>query len=244
MTSRRDAFSILMKGKRDLPQENGPRKSSFILCPLGCGKNVAASSMSLHLDRCPVTTGDCTPRPKVAHDNREEICKNIDETQDVSLDDHTVSYPKPRPEESNATNAYLYMMQHSQGFYRKTTDRRSNIIRQRFHLHDASGKVSWRNICKDNDIPSDTILWESSVTIKPPKDSEEVGHDLELIVSSAVQSSSSSDYSTGETEDRVVLVRQKSKLSVSPPAWNETDYVYSEYDMILIDRFHIFRFPF
>jgi len=247
MASPRNAFSILMKGKKT--EESTPtRESSFIPCPLGCGKSYTAFSMSIHVSCCPMTQRE--PSPSTPSNSTAIVSKDTDlESYDTNLHRLSQSIVVPNLNDGIRTNvsikkdksygklpstiidqsqsdrntkieinAYSHLMKYSQAYYQRNSNRKrkklDKVRQQRFHLHDASGKLSWK--CESNDdISRDCILWESSVMIKQSQEYDEGEGDVELIISSSVQSLSSPSARAEEDTNRVLLVSRKSKLSVS-----------------------------
>jgi hypothetical protein len=235
MLSPRDAFAVLMTGQRRLDQDCSPhvgncspRKSSFTLCPLGCGKNIALSTMSLHIDQCVKVDSVLESNHQLASqpsDRPNALDKDVCTCKDGFLDSRNNNASKAkrknspcderndRKDEKLLRDANSLLMQHSKQFYQRC-DRviiNHDVPKQRFHLHDNSGRVSW-NTCDSNEVGSDQVLWESSVCVKHSIDVE---RDLVLIVSSSIPSYSPIQHPHDDMMKKINLVENKSKLSVS-----------------------------
>lgn len=84
-SSTNNAFSVLMGGKKFKKKT----KSSFVLCPAGCGKHIAENNVNQHLDKCfeqqqehalrMAVTQDTTPEkePIAAPENHEVSVESI-----------------------------------------------------------------------------------------------------------------------------------------------------------------------
>lgn len=149
-------------GRESTPSSCDP--SSFFPCPAGCGVRVTERSVNDHLDRClrlrdpSVPPGDSDgigamdSAPKVAKSKQNMPQHQFAIPDAPSTAEGVVT--KRRDGEESKDDAFSRMMKSSATAFRKSNKSGHgegvDAIRQRFHLHDVEGRVSW--ICEDESI--------------------------------------------------------------------------------------------
>lgn len=155
-----NALDVLMNNARS----NSSRKRPliFFACPAGCGASVTTMNVNLHLDRCLGNLSDdkksaSIDSPTVREDTSRgildaETTQSADNITNNDVDDDEPTAKRKRPVRANAMktpstikdapNAFSHMMKQSATVFSNTSNN-ENIIRHRFHLHNAEGLVTW-----------------------------------------------------------------------------------------------------
>ena len=150
-----NALDILMNNARS--NSSRKRPLTFFACPAGCGASVTTMNVNLHLDRCLGNLSDdkksaSIDSPTVREDTSR--CALVAETRqpadtitnnDADDDEPTAKRKRPFSKaeaKTDAPNAFSHMMKQSATVFSNTSNN-ANIIRHRFHLHNAEGLVTW-----------------------------------------------------------------------------------------------------
>jgi hypothetical protein len=163
MSSDKNALDILMDNSRN--RNNRKRPHSSFSCPAGCGARVTELDVNFHLDRCLGGSSsndvDVVVVARAERRDRADAGSSID--QEGVGDEGEANAKRVRPssrspavktppancKRGNASgDAFSHMMERSATVFstNKPGNSDGNVIRHRFHLHDAEGHVTWAPI--------------------------------------------------------------------------------------------------
>jgi hypothetical protein len=158
--------------------------SRFFACPAGCGKHVSERDVNDHLDKCPKLNPNSSCNNESGSIGEE--LNNPKPPHSAIIIDNDKALPqstsKPKAKHTSVdNNAFQHMMKRSAQVYSNNND---SIIKQRFHLHNTQGRISWT--CDDElnnggavgDIAFDdnyvqrdinNIQWSTTIVLKKVK---------------------------------------------------------------------------
>ena len=143
------------------------RPHSSFSCPVGCGARVTELDVNVHLDRCLGGSSsndvDVAVVARAERRDRADAGSSIDRLREGLGDEGganakrvgsssrspAVQTPSENCKKGNASvNVFSHMMERSAAVFSANNPGNSdgNIIRTRFHLHDAEGYVTWTPI--------------------------------------------------------------------------------------------------
>lgn len=141
MSDRKNALDMLMNHAKS----NGKRPIAFFACPLGCGAKVTEQDVNVHLDRC---LGKSDGRKAAENDSEQPSplyeCKVTPTAPETNSDTkrRRTSSPSANVKPSNShgkeQNAFSHMMKRS-ALLSKSKGAGEDVMRHRFHLHNAEG---------------------------------------------------------------------------------------------------------
>lgn len=169
---------------------SGGGGSRFFDCPAGCGKHVSERDVNEHLDKCPKLNKNdtsCNEGGSIGEELSSTIMNNPQPPQSDSAiivdDDKALPQSTSKPKakhKSVENNAFQHMMKRSAQVYSHNND----SIKQRFHLHNTQGMISWicdnefnnggavgDNAFDNNNIQRDinNIQWSTTIMLKKVK---------------------------------------------------------------------------
>ena len=206
--------------------------SRFFACPAGCGKHVSERNVNDHLDTCPKLNQNDAARNgsgSIGEELSSTIMNNPQPSHSEIINDNDKALPqstsKPKAKHTSVdNNAFQHMMKRSAQVYSNIND----SIKQRFHLHNTHGMISWicddelnnggaagDNAFEDNNVQRDinNIQWSTTIVLKkvktitigeqreqqPPKNTTMQERQIELTVSSSIPPFNSSQSPTKST---------------------------------------------
>lgn len=207
--------------------------SRFFPCPAGCGLHVSELEVNAHLDNdCPQLNGNCSNNDGDRSIQKLGTPNKIKESTQAQEEKNNTAKNRIKSQEgtNQTNNAFQHMMKKSAQVYSNSGD-----VKQRFHLHDNQGNVSWTSeddAKEAGDVLASSIdtKWSATIILKKVKtiniqddgQNEQQQQSIQLTVSSSVpplsshpspQQSSPPLRSTQSKMPR--LVQRHSRLSIS-----------------------------
>jgi hypothetical protein len=165
--------------------------SRFFACPAGCGKHVSERDVNFHLDNCPKLNKNDSSRNNESGSIGEELSSTTmnnpkpHHADSAIIIDNDKALPqstsKPKAKHTSVdNNAFQHMMKRSAQVYSNNND---SIIKQRFHLHNTQGMISWTcdelnnggavgdNAFEESNVQRDinNIQWSTTIVLKKVK---------------------------------------------------------------------------